>query len=146
MYTFVKQHTHVHVYKYSTSRRSLNVRPIAERVWTVLPPTHKTHAYLRSSAFSCICVPVRAFAVASVRSRLRPCVRSCVRTFAVASVRSRSRPCMYGRVRVNSSAYVRTLYNTPRSSVRLRVCVAQVKQHLFRGKPSAWRLFALFAV
>ena len=101
MYTFVKQHTHVHVYKYSTSRRSLNVRPIAERVWTVLPPTHKTHAYLRSSAFSCICVPVRVFAFPSVRSRLRLCVCVPVRACTVASVSIHLRtsvPCTTRRV------------------------------------------------
>ena len=50
---------------YSTSRRSLNVRLRAGRVWTILPLTLGTHADLHSSASES----------ASVRLRLGPRVR-----------------------------------------------------------------------
>ena len=56
---------------YSTSRRSLHVRPDAGHVWKIFSHTHCTHEYLAS-------VHHRALASASVRLRLRPCFCVCV--------------------------------------------------------------------
>ena len=79
---------------YSTSRRSLRVRPDAGRVWKIFPPTHCTHEYL---------VSVHHRASASVR--LRPCV--CIRASACPSARLRVHLCFCVSVRPSVCPSVR---------------------------------------
>ena len=66
---------------YSASLRSLCVRPGASCVWTIFPPTRRTHAYLTS---------VHHRALASASMRVHPWV--CIRAPACLSVRPSAYP------------------------------------------------------
>ena len=66
---------------YSTSRRSLNVRLRAGRVWTIPPPTLGTRADLRSSASESASVRLRLHPREFVRVRLHVSMSVRVRTY-----------------------------------------------------------------